>query len=221
MRFTPIILVGLVFIIVFGISRWLSRVSNKTMRVQEGLSFEESLSGIDKEDGAPFDAAYQSRSSQPVGKEWPSSNGHWPPVHDIMLNQTSVIESFTSVPETHTRLRSIEQLTSVSEDEIVVLKVYAKWCGYCNKMASEWRTFTSEFNEKQHGDYTVRVVDVGCENPELRKRVMSKYGLTGFPSILGFVRKGDHVENVVFKGPRTSSGLKAFVSQLSQIANRA
>lgn len=79
-----------------------------------------------------------------------------------------------------------EELPSkLNKDKQLVL-FYANWCGHCKKMKPDWDTASQEV-----GNEKMIKVDVGEGTPE-QKKVMKKYDIQGFPTILVF-ENGEYV----------------------------
>jgi thiol-disulfide isomerase/thioredoxin len=66
----------------------------------------------------------------------------------------------------------------IKEDKKLVL-FYADWCGHCKKLKPIWDDAANEADNK------MIKVNVGDGKPE-QKKVMEKYNIKGFPTILMF-----------------------------------
>lgn len=79
-----------------------------------------------------------------------------------------------------------EELPSkLNKDKQLVL-FYANWCGHCKKMKPDWDSASQEV-----GNEKMMKVDVGEGTPE-QKKMMEKYDVQGFPTILVF-ENGEYV----------------------------
>lgn len=79
-----------------------------------------------------------------------------------------------------------EELPSkLNKDKQLVL-FYANWCGHCKKMKPDWDSASQEV-----GNEKMIKVDVGEGTPE-QKKMMEKYDVQGFPTILVF-ENGEYV----------------------------
>tara|TARA_Y100000389_G_C17392490_1_gene480665 strand:- start:611 stop:1027 length:417 start_codon:yes stop_codon:yes gene_type:complete len=79
-----------------------------------------------------------------------------------------------------------EELPSkLNKDKQLVL-FYANWCGHCKKMKPDWDSASQEV-----GNEKMIKVDVG-EGTSEQKKMMEKYDVQGFPTILVF-ENGEYV----------------------------
>lgn len=79
-----------------------------------------------------------------------------------------------------------EELPSkLNKDKQLVL-FYANWCGHCKKMKPDWDGASQEV-----GNEKMIKVDVG-EGTSEQKKMMEKYDVQGFPTILVF-ENGEYV----------------------------
>lgn len=82
------------------------------------------------------------------------------------------------------RKSKVVTLTSASFDELVlnskepwIIKFYAPWCGHCKRLAPVWHRLSSTVQESGNN---VNVAKVDCT---VHRRVCSRFGVTGYPSI--------------------------------------
>ena len=80
----------------------------------------------------------------------------------------------------------------------VFVKFYAPWCGHCKKLAPEWAKLEDE---------DVVVAEVDCTS---EKRLCSKYGVKGFPTL----KFGDPNDLQDYKGARTFDALNDHLQSL-------
>ena len=79
-----------------------------------------------------------------------------------------------------------EELPSKLNKEKQLVLFYANWCGHCKKMKPDWDSASQEV-----GNEKMIKVDVGEGTPE-QKKMMEKYDVQGFPTILVF-ENGEYV----------------------------
>lgn len=75
--------------------------------------------------------------------------------------------------------------SKLNKDKQLVL-FYANWCGHCKKMKPDWDSASQEV-----GNEKMIKVDVG-EGTSEQKKMMEKYDVQGFPTILVF-ENGEYV----------------------------
>lgn len=64
-----------------------------------------------------------------------------------------------------------------------IVKFYAPWCGYCQKLKPAWKKLGKLV--QTDGKYAVNVASVNCDK-ESNKALCNKYKVTGFPSLMVF-----------------------------------
>jgi thiol-disulfide isomerase/thioredoxin len=79
-----------------------------------------------------------------------------------------------------------EELPSKLNKEKQLVLFYANWCGHCKKMKPDWDSASQEV-----GNEKMIKVDVG-EGTSEQKKMMEKYDVQGFPTILVF-ENGEYV----------------------------
>lgn len=94
-----------------------------------------------------------------------------------LIYKTFLKEGFESTCE--------ELPSKLNKDKQLVL-FYANWCGHCKKMKPDWDSASQEI-----GNEKMIKVDVGEGTPE-QKKMMEKYDVQGFPTILVF-ENGEYV----------------------------
>lgn len=80
-----------------------------------------------------------------------------------------------------------------TEDKIIFLDVYATWCGPCKKLKSK------TFPDEQVGSfYNANFInlEIDGETPE-GKKLMEKYGLKNYPSLLFIDKNGNVLKKTV------------------------
>ena len=103
-----------------------------------------------------------------------------------------------------TTLDSTTFPTVVGQEQGVIVKMYAPWCGHCKAMKPDWDKLGDAF-----GDSTTTIVaEVDCTADSVGTLCTDK-GVTGFPTILAF--PPGSVEPTPYNGERTYDDLKAFI----------
>lgn len=84
-------------------------------------------------------------------------------------------------------------------NEVVFLKIYTDWCGYCKKLKPAW----DELGKEGVDGVTIAELDADAE-PALAK----EYGARGYPTIL-LMKKGE--ESVKYDGARDVESMKNYL----------
>ena len=79
-------------------------------------------------------------------------------------------------------IQTIEELNEIIEQPLAVVKVYATWCGPCQRLATPFQNLMAEFS------------NVPYANVNVDSRLIE--GVTGLPTIL-FYRNGQIVHKVM------------------------
>jgi len=100
------------------------------------------------------------------------------------------------------------ELTPANFDEqtagkVVLLKMFAPWCGHCKKMKPDWDKLMDEYKDSA----TQLIADVDCTTEG--KPICDSNGVKGFPSI----KYGDPSDLQDYQGARTYEGLKKFIDE--------
>jgi protein disulfide-isomerase-like protein len=87
---------------------------------------------------------------------------------------------------------------------------HAPWCGHCKKFIPEWDKITSEAESKLDESSTILLkVDCGdSQNNSTHAKIMEKYNIKGYPTIMSFDETGNHVE---YEGDRSKNGIFKFL----------
>ncbi|XP_061371925.1 probable protein disulfide-isomerase A6 isoform X2 [Gastrolobium bilobum] len=91
----------------------------------------------------------------------------------------------------------------VGKDRGALVEFYAPWCGHCKRLAPEFETLGTSFRKTK----SILIGKVDCD---AHKSLCSKYGVSGYPTILWFP-KGS-LEPKKYEGARTAEALVAFVN---------
>lgn len=85
--------------------------------------------------------------------------------------------------------------------------IYADWCGHCKKIKPTW----DSVSEKVNKDDELKMVKINCgEGTPEQKKIMSKYEVDGYPTILIV----DNGKASPYEGDRTEEALLKQVKQL-------
>lgn len=77
---------------------------------------------------------------------------------------------------------------------------YADWCGHCKKIKPVWDETAKEVNVEE-----VKMIKVNCgEGTDEDQRVMKKYSIDGYPTIIKFVNG----KASMYQGDRNSESFK-------------
>lgn len=91
----------------------------------------------------------------------------------------------------------------LKENEFVLVKFYAPWCGHCKQMAPEFSKASEEL-QQEGSNAKFAKVDATVET-ELAQR----FGVSGYPSVKFFIN-GEPIE---FNGGRKAPEIKAWVQK--------
>ena len=88
---------------------------------------------------------------------------------------------------------------------VVICK--ADWCGHCKKIKPTW----DKVSEKVNKDDDLKMVKINCgEGTPEQKKIMSKYDVDGYPTILIV----DNGKATPYEGDRTEEALLKQIKQL-------
>ncbi|XP_037092879.1 protein disulfide-isomerase A5-like [Pollicipes pollicipes] len=94
------------------------------------------------------------------------------------------------------------------EDRVLVM-FYAPWCGFCKRIKPEYASAATEVKEQHH---VMAAIDV---NQPDNYGVRTRYNITGFPTLLYFVRGN---VKYTYDGEYTKDGLVKFMESPGQAA---
>ena len=102
-----------------------------------------------------------------------------------------------------------ERLEKVMEDakrngDIVFIKIYAEWCGFCKAMFDEWEKLSDEYPS----DGKVKIYAV---EGDVSKNVKNYFNFGGFPTVVLYNGKTD--KKHMYDGERTVDEFKKFISK--------
>ena len=115
----------------------------------------------------------------------------------------------------HRKLIMKEGMTCTVENfetDIVGKKAFvlfhADWCGHCKKFMPEWTKISNEINSMDEVDVVLAKVECGNTDNDSHKKIMEKYNIKGYPTIIHFDKSGNHNE---YDGERSKSGIFKFL----------
>jgi len=126
------------------------------------------------------------------------------PKKETELNNTH-IESFTSELSTEIKILKPE---SISQNEIVIVKFYAPWCGYCKKIEPDWKKITQKYHNKKFKNKIVKVQQLDCDKHE---KEAAKHKIPGYPTIRIYT-KGRQLE---FEETRDFTHISNFIENFA------
>ena len=85
---------------------------------------------------------------------------------------------------------------------------HADWCGHCKKFMPKWNEISQEINALEKGVKLIKVECGDSSNNENHAKVMKKYSIKGYPTILSFDESGNHSE---YEGDRSKEGITQFL----------
>jgi len=92
---------------------------------------------------------------------------------------------------------------SETAGKVVLLKMFAPWCGHCKKMKPDWDKLMVEYKDSE----TQLIADVDCTTEG--KPICDSNGVKGFPTL----KYGDPSDLQDYSGARTYDGLKKFIDE--------
>lgn len=94
-----------------------------------------------------------------------------------------IIENYSDTNE----ITEVNQLKP-QKNEVIFVKFYAPWCGYCKKIQPTWAELTDRFNQQTVNNKKIRVVKVNCDD---YPKIGEKYQVNGYPTIKIFTTSGE------------------------------
>jgi thiol-disulfide isomerase/thioredoxin len=93
--------------------------------------------------------------------------------------------------------------------KVTILKIYAKWCGYCKSMSNDWK----KMKEMLKNNTNIHVSQIEQGNVAKMNKLQEKYPhlqINGYPTIVK-IYPNKHIE--YFTGNRTAIEMKNWAKQ--------
>lgn len=114
-----------------------------------------------------------------------------------------VIERYTNKSLDSNIVTDSERLKP-EENEIMIVKFYAPWCGYCKKLVPDWNKLEQGYHKKRVNGKVIYVLKVNCDE---YPKIGESYQVQGYPTIKILTNSGDKD----YEGPRNVSGMEKFL----------
>jgi thiol-disulfide isomerase/thioredoxin len=95
--------------------------------------------------------------------------------------------------------------------KVTILKIYAKWCGYCQSMSPEWK----KMKEMLKNDTNIHVSQIEQGNIAKMNKIQQKYPdlqINGYPTIVK-IYPNKNIE--YYTGNRTAVDMKKWAKQIN------
>lgn len=96
----------------------------------------------------------------------------------------------------------------VGKDKAVLVEFYAPWCGWCKRVAPNYKQVGTLVSTSVHANEVV----VAKVNADKHSELASRFNVRGFPTIVLF-KKGDSATPVVYNGDRSPADLIKFINR--------
>ncbi|CAI5759693.1 unnamed protein product [Candida verbasci] len=113
------------------------------------------------------------------------------------IHLLSLLSIVISLQDSYTLDSNIFELTSSNFNKVIhnsnytsIVKFYAPWCQYCQKLKPVWTKLGKFINDSK---YSINVASVNCDK-DYNKQLCSQYKISGFPTLM------------VFRPPKFSKG---------------
>lgn len=117
--------------------------------------------------------------------------------------RSQVIERYANKSVDSNSITDVEQLKA-EENEIIICKFYAPWCGYCKKLVPDWSKLEEGYHKKRVNGKVIYVLKVNCDE---YPKIGEMYGVQGYPTIKILTKNGEKD----YEGPRDISGMEKFL----------
>ena len=122
----------------------------------------------------------------------------------ILFKCVSTIEGMTSGGDVFSNSSVPDSTPSTFNSDLgstpKLVWFYAKWCGHCKNMLSDWDKLASEDNNSEK----MIKINVGDQGNSAQEDLASKYNVSAYPTIA--IINGNNVDE--FEGERNYTGLK-------------
>lgn len=104
--------------------------------------------------------------------------------------------------------QNVKQLTdstieaAIQDNELILIKFYAPWCGHCRKLAPQYSKAADILTEI---DPTIVMAELDATT---EKKSAKEWKITGFPTMILF-QKGEKVD--IYEGERTSEAMSRYM----------
>lgn len=109
---------------------------------------------------------------------------------------------------------AVTQLTAVNFDDIVndpkkdaFVEFFAPWCGHCKNLAPIWEQLAETFQNEPN----CVIGQMDADNPG-NKEVATKYGVSGYPTLMFFSKGSSEKQSEAYMQSRTLDDLISFVN---------
>ena len=122
--------------------------------------------------------------------------------------RNQVIERYSNKSLDSGNITDIEQLKP-GDNEIMIVKFYAPWCGYCKKLVPDWTKCEQGYHKKRVNGKIIYVLKVNCDE---YPKIGESYGVQGYPTIKIITKDGDQD----YEGARNISEIEKFLIEQCQ-----
>lgn len=96
--------------------------------------------------------------------------------------------------------------------DILIYFFHVEWCPHCKTASPEWKTFSSNYDDKEVNGYTIRCMDTDCtkdSDPSIQD-IIQRFAIEGYPTIK-MVKEGKTID---FDAKVTNVNLEKFVENM-------